>query len=67
MATGTWERLDTVPYTAVGGDSIELYAYQSSAASGDSFDIDGITLDRRPRKARNPSSRSLKPGARWTG
>ena len=44
VATGTWERLDTVPYTAVGGDSIELYAYQSSAASGDSFDIDGITL-----------------------
>ena len=36
VATGTWERLDTVPYTAVGGDSIELYAYQSSAVSGDS-------------------------------
>ena len=38
------ERLDAVPYTAVGGSSIELYAYQSSAAAGDSFDIDGITL-----------------------
>jgi hypothetical protein len=44
VATGAWERLDAVPYTAVGGDSIELYAYQSSAAAGDSFDIDGITL-----------------------
>ena len=44
VATGTWERLDAVPYTAVGGSSIELYAYQSSAAAGDSFDIDGITL-----------------------
>jgi hypothetical protein len=44
VATGAWERLDAVPYTAVGGDSIELYAYQSNAAAGDSFDIDGITL-----------------------
>ena len=33
-----------MPYTAVGGSSIELYAYQSSPATGDSFDIDGITL-----------------------
>jgi hypothetical protein len=44
VTTGAWERVDAVPYTAVGGDSIELYAYQSSAAAGDSFDIDGITL-----------------------
>ena len=44
VTSGTWERIDAVPYTAVGGSSIELYAYQSSAAAGDSFDIDGITL-----------------------
>ncbi len=44
VTSGTWERIDAVPYTAVGGSSIELYAYQSSPATGDSFDIDGITL-----------------------
>lgn len=48
-ATGTWERFTGVPYTSAGGDSIELYAYQStSSVAGDSFDIDGLTLTAVP-------------------
>ena len=48
-ATGTWERFTAVPYSSAGGDSIELYAYQStSAVTGDSFDVDGLTLTAVP-------------------
>jgi hypothetical protein len=44
VATSSWVRLDSVAFTALGGDGLELYAYQSNAVTGDSFDIDGITL-----------------------
>jgi len=48
-ATGTWERFTAVPYSSAGGDSIELYAYQStSAVTGDSFDVDGLTFTAVP-------------------
>ena len=33
-----------MPYTALGGGSIEVYAYQLNAVTGDSFDLDGVTL-----------------------
>ena len=50
MATkSSWASFPTVSYTTVGGTSIEVYAYQSSAAdAGDSFDVDGVTFTRQP-------------------
>jgi type VII secretion-associated serine protease mycosin len=42
--TTTWTQLPAVTYTALGGGSLDLYAYQGTAATGDSFDIDGVTL-----------------------
>jgi hypothetical protein len=42
--TSSWAKFDTVLYTAVGGDSLELYAYEDNAVAGDSFDLDGVTL-----------------------
>ena len=47
-ATSAWDRFAALPYTALGGDSIELYAYQLSAVTGDSFDLDGVTLTAGP-------------------
>ena len=48
-ATGTWERFTGLPYTSAGGDSLELYAYQSTTpVAGDSFDVDGLTLTAVP-------------------
>ncbi|HVM17141.1 MAG TPA: Ig-like domain-containing protein [Gaiellaceae bacterium] len=46
-ATASWARFPEVSYTAVGGHSLDLYVYQSTAtASGDSFDVDAIVLTR---------------------
>ncbi|HEU0023678.1 MAG TPA: DNRLRE domain-containing protein [Thermoleophilaceae bacterium] len=47
-ATSTWEQFPSVSYTASGGDSIEVYAYQLNAVTGDSFDLDGATLVTAP-------------------
>ena len=33
-----------MPYAAVSGSSIELYACRGAPPAGDSFDIEGITL-----------------------
>jgi hypothetical protein len=47
--TGAWQRFNSLSYTANGGDSIELYVYQStSSIAGDSFDVDGLSLNRVP-------------------
>ena len=42
--SGTGSASTPCPTPPLGGSSIELYAYQLSAITGDSFDIDGITL-----------------------
>ena len=47
-ATGTWEQFAPIAYTATGGDSIEVYAYQLNSVTGDSFDLDGVTLTAVP-------------------
>jgi hypothetical protein len=46
--SGTWEPLSPAPYTAVGGDSIDINVSQSSATAGNSFDLDGVRLSRVP-------------------
>jgi hypothetical protein len=44
--TGTWRRLPALAYTAkASGDQLDLFLYQGSAVSGDSFELDGATLD----------------------
>ena len=43
-STRSWQRFPSVAYTTVGGASLEEYAY-STGASGDSFEIDGMSLD----------------------
>ena len=47
-ATGTWEQFAPIAYTATGGDSIEVYAYQLNSVTGDSFDLDGVTFTAVP-------------------
>ena len=47
-ATGAWEQFAPIAYTAAGGDSIEVYAYQLNSVTGDSFDLDGVTLTAVP-------------------
>jgi hypothetical protein len=43
-ATTAWQRLPTVAYTTRGGTSLEEYVY-ATGASGDSFELDGMSLD----------------------
>ena len=43
-ATTSWQRFPVVSYTTAGGSSLEEYAY-ATGASGDSFEIDGMSLD----------------------
>jgi hypothetical protein len=43
-ATTSWQRLPTVSYTTHGGVSLEEYVY-ATGSSGDSFEIDGMSLD----------------------
>lgn len=39
-----WTPFPTVLYSAVGGGSIDLYAYQSPAVAGDAFLLDKVEL-----------------------
>ncbi|HVM17326.1 MAG TPA: hypothetical protein VM290_07075 [Gaiellaceae bacterium] len=43
-ARSEWAQTPAVVLTARGGGSLDLYLYQSSAATGDSFRVDGVTL-----------------------
>jgi hypothetical protein len=45
-ATSTWKQLPPVTIVvAASGDALDLFAYQGSAVSGDSFELDGVSLD----------------------
>ena len=47
VAPGTgWTAFPTLTYTAAGGGSLDLYAYQYPAAAGDSFALDAVSLVR---------------------
>jgi len=44
----SWQPVGPFSYTAAGSNRLEVYAYQSSAVAGDSFDLDGFALDGGP-------------------
>jgi len=46
--TSEWERFAPATHLAVGAGSLEVFASRSNAVSGDSFDLDGLTLVRLP-------------------
>ena len=48
LRPSAWEQFAPIAYTATGGDSIEVYAYQLNSVTGDSFDLDGVTLTAVP-------------------
>jgi hypothetical protein len=43
-ATTSWVPFNTVSYTSVGGDSLEIVPYQSNPVAGDAFDVDGLRV-----------------------
>lgn len=43
-STSSWQQFPVVSYTTQGGASLEEYVY-STGSSGDSFEIDGMSLD----------------------
>ena len=44
--TISWQQFPALPYAAVGsGNELEIYYYQVSATSGDSFEVDGLTIE----------------------
>jgi hypothetical protein len=47
-STTSWQALPTVTHTAAAnGSLLDFYVYQSGAVTGDTFELDGLTLTRR--------------------
>lgn len=43
-STAAWQQFPSVSYTAQGGGSLEVYASLTGTVSGDSFELDGVSL-----------------------
>jgi hypothetical protein len=70
LSTATWQRFPSLVYTLKqGGGSVEYFAVAAAGGAGDSFEVDGLTLNGPPDSAAPETTITAAPAdsARTTG